>query len=90
MKVNTKLHGFNFRLKATTTGGFLESHAPLVFGADLSHEMDKPSIVAMVCSMHAPCVLYEELVAVQALKEPQPGAPGAFSSLSVLPSSCSS
>ncbi|GAA6033321.1 hypothetical protein JCM8097_006691 [Rhodosporidiobolus ruineniae] len=71
---STKCHGFNHRLKNGTTGGFLEEYPAMVWGADLSHERDKPSIVAMVASMHAPCILYEEAIEIQALKEPKEGS----------------
>ncbi|GAA5979843.1 hypothetical protein JCM11641_002711 [Rhodosporidiobolus odoratus] len=75
MKLCLKLHGFPFRLKSGSTGGYLEHTGPMIFGADLSHSPDKPSIASMVASMHGPCVLYEETVRVQALEEPAFGAP---------------
>jgi eukaryotic translation initiation factor 2C len=82
MKINTKLHGFNFRLQSGSTGGFLEKHAPLIFGADLTHTDDKPSLVAMVASMHNPGILYEEMLGVEKLREPPAGAPGTSTSFS--------
>ncbi|GAA6006250.1 hypothetical protein JCM10207_000576 [Rhodosporidiobolus poonsookiae] len=75
MKINTKCHGFNFRLQRDTTGGVLESMQPMIFGADLSHEMDKPSISALVASMHNANMLYEETVRMQGLAEPPGNAP---------------
>ncbi|GAA5918662.1 hypothetical protein JCM1841_002301 [Sporobolomyces salmonicolor] len=74
MKVNLKCHGFGFRLEAGSTGGFLECEQPMIFGADLSHQVDKPSIAAVVGSMHAPSIVFEESLKMQGLVEPGPGA----------------
>ncbi|GAA5886838.1 hypothetical protein JCM5296_006416 [Sporobolomyces johnsonii] len=81
MKVNLKCHGFGFRLKAGSTGGFLERtggflerEQPMIFGADLSHQVDKPSIAAVVGSMHNQLILFEESLKMQGLVEPGPGA----------------
>lgn len=76
MKINTKHHGFNHHLKANTTGSFLKRAQPIIFGADLTHEVDKPLVFAMVASMHAPAILYEEVLAVQKLLELVKGTPG--------------
>ncbi|GAA5927384.1 hypothetical protein JCM10213_003456 [Rhodosporidiobolus nylandii] len=75
LKVNLKLHGYNSRLQEGTTGGFLEKHNPLIMAADLSHTPDKPSIAAMVASVHAAAIVYEECIRVQGLIEP-PNEPG--------------
>ncbi|GAA5891801.1 hypothetical protein JCM5296_001865 [Sporobolomyces johnsonii] len=77
MKVNLKCHGFGFRLEAGSTGGFLEREQPMIFGADLSHQVDNPSIAAVVGSMHAPSIVYEESLKMQGLVEPGPGADAA-------------
>ncbi|GAA5864610.1 hypothetical protein JCM1840_002168 [Sporobolomyces johnsonii] len=74
MKMNLKCHGFGFRLEEGSTGGFLERERPMIFGADLSHQVDNPSIAAVVGSMHAPSIVFEESLKMQGLVEPGPGA----------------
>ncbi|GAA5855537.1 hypothetical protein JCM3766R1_006351, partial [Sporobolomyces carnicolor] len=46
-----------------------------VAGADLSHQLDKPSIAVVTASMHEQGVLHEEQISIQPLLEPGPGAP---------------
>lgn len=47
----------------------------MVFGADLTHEMDKPSVACMVASMHQASIVYEEAISVQGLVEPSSTVP---------------
>ncbi|GAA5929024.1 hypothetical protein JCM3775_006714 [Rhodotorula graminis] len=75
MKLNSKLHGYAFRLERNTLGGWIETHAPMLFGIDLSHEIDKPSVAAMVASMHGAAIVMEETCSIQGLAEPPQGNP---------------
>ncbi|GAA5976814.1 hypothetical protein JCM5350_007256 [Sporobolomyces pararoseus] len=77
LKLNVKLSGFNFRLERNAPGreNFMQSQTPMVFGADLSHQLDKPSIAVVTASMHEQGVLHEEQISIQPLLEPPPFAP---------------
>ncbi|GAA5894482.1 argonaute/piwi family protein [Sporobolomyces salmoneus] len=77
LKINVKLSGFNFRLERPDSPpyNFMQTMAPMVFGADLSHQQDKPSIAVVTASMHEQGVLHEEQITIQPLLEPGPGAP---------------
>ncbi|CDR36655.1 hypothetical protein NBRC10512_003824 [Rhodotorula toruloides] len=77
LKINGKLGGHNHRLDRDTVGGFLREKTPMIFGADLTHEPDQPSVAVVVASMHSANVLYEEAIAVQGLLEPTPAAASA-------------
>uniref|UniRef100_A0A0K3CI22 BY PROTMAP: gi/342321517/gb/EGU13450.1/ Proteophosphoglycan ppg4 [Rhodotorula glutinis ATCC 204091] n=1 Tax=Rhodotorula toruloides TaxID=5286 RepID=A0A0K3CI22_RHOTO len=77
LKVNGKLGGHNHRLEAATVGTFLRDQKPMIFGADLTHEPDQPSVAVVVASMHGANVLYEETISVQGLLEPTPAAASA-------------
>ncbi|KAJ8296317.1 Protein argonaute 5 [Rhodotorula toruloides] len=77
MKINGKLGGINYRLDRDTVGGFLREKTPMIFGADLTHEPDQPSVAVVVASMHAANVRYEETISVQGLLEPTPAAASA-------------
>ncbi|GAA5954891.1 hypothetical protein JCM3765_007803 [Sporobolomyces pararoseus] len=75
LKLNVKLGGFNFRLVRSPQANFMQSQTPMVFGADLSHQIDKPSIAVVTASMHEQGVLHEEQISIQPLLEPPPFAP---------------
>ncbi|GAA6061188.1 hypothetical protein JCM10212_002401 [Sporobolomyces blumeae] len=75
LKLNAKLGGFNFRLAAQSISPFRREALPMVFGADLSHQDDKPSIVAMCATMHDQGILTEEEIKIQALREPPATTP---------------
>ncbi|GAA5870647.1 hypothetical protein JCM16303_001545 [Sporobolomyces ruberrimus] len=74
LKLNVKLGGYNFRLERApnTTMG---QRQPMFFGADLSHEPDKPSIAVVTASMQPDGIAHEEQIRIQALVEPSPTAP---------------
>lgn len=74
LKVNGKRGGYNHRLDAATVGSFLRDTKPMIFGADLTHEPDQPSVAVMVASVHRANVLYEETISVQGLLEPSSAA----------------
>ncbi|BGP22355.1 proteophosphoglycan ppg4 [Rhodotorula toruloides] len=77
LKINSKLGGYNHRLHKDTVGTFLRGQKPMIFGADLTHEQDQPSVAVMVASMHGANVLYEETISIQGLLEPTPKAAAA-------------
>ncbi|GAA5842064.1 hypothetical protein JCM5353_003490 [Sporobolomyces roseus] len=70
LKLNAKLAGFNFRLLKQSTGSFMQDATPLIFGADLAHQADKPSIAVVTASMHNQGILFEEEIKIQPLIEP--------------------
>ncbi|KAI5474539.1 argonaute family member [Pseudohyphozyma bogoriensis] len=77
LKINAKLGGQNHSAGFGTLGGapntpgWFESHPAMLFGADLTHTQDKPSIAAVVASCDRRGLCYEEVVSVQPLVEPQ-------------------
>ncbi|GAA5861277.1 hypothetical protein JCM3774_002251 [Rhodotorula dairenensis] len=81
MKINAKLSGQNFRLVASSTDGtgrgpgWLSLNKPMVVGADLSHEPDRPSVAVLTATMHDQNIICAEAASVQALVEPGPDAP---------------
>lgn len=84
MKMTAKLGGTNFRLTPGSTMGtgrsgrsWLDTHQPIIFGADLSHNESsgKPSIASIVGSMDRDGLNYEAQLAIQALVEPSQNSP---------------
>lgn len=79
---SAKLSGQNFRLEAGSLSGsaghlpsWLSKEKPMVFGADLSHEPDRPSVAVLTATMHDQNMICAEAASVQGLAEPGPGAP---------------
>ncbi|GAA5987144.1 hypothetical protein JCM10908_001048 [Rhodotorula pacifica] len=82
MKINGKLGGQKFRLDANSTAGVSGKHAgwlsqrkPMVVGADLSHEPDRPSVAVLTATMHDQAVICAEAASVQPLIEPGEDTP---------------
>ncbi|GAA5861200.1 hypothetical protein JCM3774_002225 [Rhodotorula dairenensis] len=81
MKINAKLSGQNFRLGANSTdgtgrgAGWLSLNKPMIVGADLSHEPDRPSVAVLTATMHDQNIICAEAASVQALVEPGAAAP---------------
>ncbi|GAA5952480.1 hypothetical protein JCM8115_003612 [Rhodotorula mucilaginosa] len=82
MKINAKLSGQNFRLEANSLSGsagqlpsWLATQKPMVIGADLSHEPDRPSVAVLTATMHDQNMICAEAASVQGLIEPGRDAP---------------
>lgn len=56
-------------------GMWFGAHMPMLWGCDLSHEPDRPSVAVMVASMHSAGIVYEETARVQGLVEPPANNP---------------
>ncbi|GAA6012845.1 hypothetical protein JCM8202_003468 [Rhodotorula sphaerocarpa] len=77
MKIHSKLAGQCFRLEgvSSSVASWLASMKPMIIGADLSHELNKPSIAVLVGTMHDQGILCAEETRIQPLIEPPEGAP---------------
>ncbi|GAA5887567.1 hypothetical protein JCM16303_004246 [Sporobolomyces ruberrimus] len=78
LKVNAKLGGNNFRLPHAPQDPdrvFMNAQKPMLFGADLSHQPDKPSVAVVTASMHNQGIAHEETIRIQPLLKPSPTAP---------------
>jgi hypothetical protein len=79
---SAKLSGQNFRLEANSLSGsagqlpsWLATQKPMVIGADLSHEPDRPSVAVLTATMHDQNMICAEAASVQGLIEPGQDAP---------------